>query len=185
MKKFYFRWKDEFCNGINPELVEMTGKEFLEFKRKPENKHRKFIECVDEYSEAPTIVVEATQEKYDEWHREEERKRRRKEEEKKRGYKLVSMDAEIQSVEISDITLHDVLPDEGVNVEEDVYNNCMVHHLKEILKELSNDEMELITKLYLSGNPLTVRAYAEQLGMSHVAVLKRKKAVFEKIKKFF
>jgi DNA repair ATPase RecN len=122
MKKLYFRWKDEFCNGINPELIEMTGKEFLEFKRKPENKHRKFIECIDEYSETPTVVIEATQEKYDEWHREEKRKRRKKEE-KKRRYKLVSMDAEIQSIEIGDITLHDVIPDESVNVEEDVSNS--------------------------------------------------------------
>lgn len=185
MKKLFFRWKDENCNGINTEWVEMTGKEFLEFKRKPENKHRKFIANVDEYKELPTIVMEATQEMYDEWHREEERKRRKKEDEKKRGYKLVSMDAEIQSSEIEDLTLHDVIPDESVNVEEDVSNNCMVHNLKEILKELSNEEMDLITKLYLSSNPLTVRAYAEQIGMSHVAVLKRKKAVFEKIKKFF
>lgn len=58
MKKIFFRWKDENCNGINTEWVEMTGKEFLEFKRKPENKHRKFIANVDEYKELPTIVME-------------------------------------------------------------------------------------------------------------------------------
>lgn len=33
------------------------------------------------------------------------------------------MDAEIQSIEIGDITLHDVIPDESVNVEEDVSNS--------------------------------------------------------------
>ena len=64
MKKLFFRWKDESCNGVKPEWVEMTGKEFIEFKRNPENKHRKFAEYIDEYQESATIVMEVTQDTY-------------------------------------------------------------------------------------------------------------------------
>ena len=185
MKKLFFRWKDEFCNGTNPELIEMTGKEFLEFKRNPENKHRKFIEFVDEYNEAPTIVIEATQERYDEWHKEEERKRRRKQQEKKRAYKLVSMDEEIPSIESGEITLHDVLPDENVIVEDDAIKNCMISRLREAVKELSKDESELIANLYLVENPLTEKAYAEYLGVSQQEINKKKLIVLEKLRKIF
>lgn len=185
MKKLFFRWKDENCNGINTEWVEMTGKEFLEFKRKPENKHRKFIANVDEYKELPTIVMEATQERYDEWNREEQRKRRRKEEENKRGYKLVSMDEEILGIESGEITLHDVIPDENVDVEKNGIKNCMISRLKEAIKELSKDEAELITNLYLRENPLTEKAYADCLGVSQQAVNKKKLIVLEKIRKIF
>lgn len=185
MKKLYFRWKDEACNGVNPEWVEMTGKEFLEFKRKPENKHRKFIACTDEYGETSTIVMEVTREKYNEWRREEERKRRKREEEKKQGYKLVSMDDEMEGVEISDITLHDVLPDESANVEADVCKHCMGQHLQEVLKELSDDEVKLINSLYLGEKPLTESAYADYLGVSQQAINKKKLIVLGKLKKFF
>lgn len=185
MKKLYFRWKDEACNGVNPEWVEMTGKEFLEFKRRPENKHRKFIEHIDEYQETSTIVIETTQEKYRQWHSEDVSRKRKRDENRKLGYIELSMDEEINSIHAEEMTLHDVIADDSVDIAKEVLKHCEINRLKEVLKMLSTEEMELINALYLSKTSLTVRAYAEQLGMSHVAVLKRKKAVFEKIKKLF
>lgn len=119
MKKFYYRWKDESCNGVNPEWVEMTGKEFIDFRRNPKNKHRRFVRYIDDYSEAPIIILETTKQKYDEWNREhldEIYKSKVKKESKK---KLVSLDLEIEGTDSDVMSLHDVIADERVDVERD------------------------------------------------------------------
>ncbi|MBR3918470.1 MAG: hypothetical protein IKJ59_07015 [Clostridia bacterium] len=185
MKKLFFRWKDESCNGIKPEWVEMTGKEFIEFKRNPENKHRKFAEYIDEYQESATIVMEVTQDSYNRWHCEDVIRRRKRTERYVAGYKEISMDEEICGQNIEDFTLHDVIADESVDVEKDVINLCEINHLREIFKKLSPEEMELIEALYLSENPMTERDYAKKIGLCHSGLHKRKIMVLKKIKKFF
>lgn len=185
MKKLFFRWKDENCNGINPEWVEMTGKEFIEFKRKTENKHRKFAEYIDENQETATIVMEVTQDSYNRWHCEDVVRRRKRTEKNEAGYKEISMDEEICGQNIEDLTLHDVVADESVDVEQDVIKHCEINQLREVLKKLTPEEMELIEALYLSENPMTERDYAEKLGLCRSGLHKRKIMVLKKIKKFF
>ena len=48
MKSIFLVWKDKNCNGENPEWIHMTAKEFFEFKQKPENSGRKFVQVEDE-----------------------------------------------------------------------------------------------------------------------------------------
>jgi hypothetical protein len=51
MANMFFVWKDPNCNGVNPEWIQMTGKQFHEFITRPENQKRKFIkEYVDPYN---------------------------------------------------------------------------------------------------------------------------------------
>lgn len=185
MKKIYLRWKDENCNGINPEWIEMTGKQFLEFKRRPENKHRKFIECIDEYQDTATVVIEATQESYKKWHCEDVSRRRKIAEAIKTGYITMSMDEEIHGTDVDEMTLHDVVANETVDVEGEAIKYCEIRRLNEVLAKLSADELELIKEMYLSDTPLSERAYAERLGISSVAVHKRKTTVLKKIRKYF
>ena len=47
MKSIFLVWKDKNCNGENPEWIHMTAKEFFEFKQKPENSGRKFVQVED------------------------------------------------------------------------------------------------------------------------------------------
>ena len=74
MYKRYFRWKDANCNGIAPEWIEMTGKEFFLFTKSPESKGRYFIE-MNEAGMEP-IVIEATVDKYIEWRKQMRRRSR-------------------------------------------------------------------------------------------------------------
>lgn len=185
MKKLFFRWKDENCNGINPEWVEMTGKEFLDFKRNPKNKHRKFAEYIDEYQESATIVMEVTKDAYNRWHCEDVIRKRKRTEKIEAGYIEISMDEEICGQNIEDFTLHDVIADDSVDVEQDAINLCEISRLREVLKMLTNEEMELIEALYLSKNPMTERDYAKRLGLCNGGLHKRKMMVLKKIKNFF
>ena len=185
MKKLFFRWKDENCNGVNPEWVEMTGKEFLDFKRNPKNKHRKFAEYIDEYQESETIVMEVTKDTYNRWHCEDVIRKRKRTERMEAGYKEISMDEEICGQNVEDFTLHDVLADDSIDVEQDAIKRCELSRLKAALKHLETEEMELLTALFLTDNPLNEREYAERLGVSQPAINKQKKMIMEKIRKNF
>ena len=51
MANMFLVWKNPDCNGVNPEWIQMTGKQFHEFITRPENQKRKFIkEYVDPYN---------------------------------------------------------------------------------------------------------------------------------------
>jgi len=55
--------------------------------------------------------------------------------------------------------------------------------LQEAMAELNEKEQELIQALYYKD--LTVREVAEEENISHVAVLKRRNKVLDKLKKYF
>ena len=184
MKKLFFKWKDENCHGINPEWVEMTGREFLEFKRKPENKHRKFAEYIDENQETTTIVLEVTQDSYNRWHCEDVIRKRKRTEKCESGYKEISMDEEICGQNIEDFTLHDVIADESVNIEQDIINLCEINQLREALKRLTPEEMELLEAMYLSEKPMTERDYAKKIGLCSSGLHKRKIMLLHKLKEY-
>ena len=101
------------------------------------------------------------------------------------GYKEISMDEEICGQNVEDFTLHDVLADDSVDVEQEAIKRCELSRLKAALKHLETEEMELITALFLTDNPLNEREYAERLGVSQPAINKQKKMIIEKIRKNF
>lgn len=181
MAKKYYRWKDENCNGINPEWVEMTGVEFFELKSKPENKHRRFIEYIDEFSEMDTIVLEATRQKYNEWHSADIKRKRNYTAYMEMGYMTISMDEEIDEQE--EITLHEAIPDENVNVEESAMLSYRIDKMYEAIAMLPEDEADLIYALYLNKPVMTEREYSEKTGISKTQVNVRKKKILIKLKK--
>lgn len=69
MASMYFVWKDPNCNGIDPEWIQITRKQFNEFTRRPENKGRKFTRTpIDPENRFKGVyVVEATNEAYRKW----------------------------------------------------------------------------------------------------------------------
>ncbi len=69
MANMFFVWKDPNCNGVNPEWIQMTGKQFHEFIIRPENQKRKFIkEYVDPYNRRHGFYrFEVTPEDFRKW----------------------------------------------------------------------------------------------------------------------
>lgn len=182
MAKKYYRWKDENCNGVNPEWVEMTGQEYFEFKRNLENKHRKFIEYIDEYDESDTVVLETTKKKYDEWNREMHRQLYYKKMEKHFVKAFVSLDMDVDGEE--EMTLHEAVADMRVNLKATVEKNILVEKLGMALKTLSTEEQDLVYAMFLSDSPMNERDYADLLGMSKTAINYRKKIILKKLKVF-
>ena len=77
--------------------------------------------------------------------------------------------------------------DEQTPVEDIIIIKCMVCALHIALERLPRGERELIAALFLSrnGEGMTEREYAAQIGVSGVAIHKRKAQILRKLKKFF
>ena len=73
MKKRYFVWKNANCNGVNPEWIELSGKEFYEFQKKVENKTRYFATLAHPELDDVCYVMECTFEDYLKNHKESKR----------------------------------------------------------------------------------------------------------------
>lgn len=77
----------------------------------------------------------------------------------------------------------------GVDFEDDnliediVCDKAILTILNEALKELEQEEMELISDLYLKN--LTTRQASEKKNISQSTVIKRHKKIIEKLKKYF
>lgn len=74
-----------------------------------------------------------------------------------------------------------MLTDERPDVYEIVKQKLVSEELYKALDELSVEDRDLIQALYFEGS--SERAYAKQVGLSQVAVHKRKKHVLEKLRK--
>ena len=68
-------------------------------------------------------------------------------------------------------------------VEDIVVDKAMLLILQEAMKELNRQEQELINDLFYEE--MTVRAAAEKRNVSHVAVMKRRNKILEKLRKLF
>lgn len=79
----------------------------------------------------------------------------------------------------------ELIADESLNLETEVLKQIDIATLRKALKTLDEDEMELITALYLSKHPMSESKLARKLGVSQPMIYKRKIAIFEKIRKYF
>lgn len=183
MAKKYYRWKDENCNGINPEWIEMSGQEYFEFKRNPENKYRKFIEYIDEYGETDVIVLEATKEEYDKWNREMHRQMYYEKIKKRFVKAFVSLDMDVEGEE--DMTLHEAVADERTSVEKSAIKAIEFEKLYSAIELLSPTERELLDLLFFSNQDMiSERSIAEDYSIPQKTLNNRKKAILKKLKKY-
>ena len=93
----------------------------------------------------------------------------------------ISMDEEIDEQE--EITLHEAIPDENVNVEESAMLSYRIDKMYEAIAMLPEDEADLIYALYLNKPVMTEREYSEKTGISKTQVNVRKKKILIKLKK--
>lgn len=75
----------------------------------------------------------------------------------------------------------DILVDTSEPVDELVIRSMMMDKLQDCLSLLSADELDLIQAIFYKG--LTEREYAQQKGVYHNAIHKKKKRILDKIKK--
>ena len=122
------------------------------------------------------MLMEVTPEQYADFYRTKNRQRyldRRSAE---------SGDISIDMLTTDEFNGADILIDTAEPVDEQVIRKVMTDKLTCCLSLLSEDEQELIFKLFYEG--MTEREYAAEKGIYHNAVHKKKVRILEKLKKF-
>ena len=71
------------------------------------------------------------------------------------------------------------------NVHEEVASRLELQQLSKALSSLNEEERYIISRLYFSDPPATVRDVGHELGCTHTSIRRRRDAIFRKIKIFF
>ena len=88
----------------------------------------------------------------------------------------------LDAMATEETTGYDVIADLGVNVEETAVHNLMIEKLRDTVKKLDDEELDLIKQIYVDEK--TQREIAAELGISQNAVNKRKIKLLNKLRKF-
>ena len=84
------------------------------------------------------------------------------------------------SPEAEDVELMDyICQDDGL--EEPFFKRESIRNLRSVLKELSSNELELITMIYYSG--CTLKKYTEEKGISYITGIRRKNKILSKLRR--
>lgn len=121
------------------------------------------------------MLMEVTLEQYADFYRTKNRQRYLDRRSAENG------DISIDMLTTDDFNGADILSDTAEPVDEQVIRKVMEDKLACCLSLLSEDEQELIRKLFYEG--LTEREYAAEKGIYHNAVHKKKLRILEKLKK--
>ena len=189
MKKQYYVWKDGKQNlDGKQEWVELTAKEFLEIcnhNRKVEPSDRRYFARVPGVEEDDTYYLlecdynsylKSVAEAMERW-----RNRKKEEQLIKEGltFEIISLDFSMTDENDDAYTLLDVIPDLDSLFEDKL---ILSMDLNKVLVSLSEEERNLIDVFYLSSNPKTERAYAEEIKKPYSTVHRNKIKVLKKMK---
>lgn len=180
MSKKYLVWKDPDCNGQNIEWIELKKDEFLGLVNQSKDADRFFIRLSGQSAD-DIVYIETTEDAYRVWKAEKNNEYYLAKQKRKSGFELWSLDTTY--VDSGRETFADIIAIDTETVEELAEKEIALKSLKLAMKELPSDEFELIKKLYLSDDDIyTETELAKELGVSQVAVNKKKKKIFKKLK---
>lgn len=180
-KKYYLVWKDANCNGVNPEWISMSGKDFYKFIKNPENKNRYFMTLDDRVcKDADIITMECTRESYKEWRIQKNHEDYLDRYEQEREF--ISINSYIPDSE--SMTYEEVIADESVDIEEDLMRVVKNQLLKEFFEGLSEKEKNLINILFIENDGKNEFEIAKEKGIAQQTLNNRKLALRKKLKNF-
>ena len=101
------------------------------------------------------------------------------------GYQVVSLDEAVNPNDSESLTYQEIIADQSSDFVEGLIREEKIDLLRKALKTLPTEEMKLIRELFLSEERRTLKEFAEEKGISHVAIIKRRDKIFDKIRDFF
>lgn len=182
--KRYFVWKDANCNGINPEWIELSGRQFKEFVKRPENKNRYFIKFNEDEEDTFTSVIEATKERFLEYDRERKKKAYNRKKCFDEHFLFVDLEEILYYDDDGPVTRADTIVDEDAYVEPNSEEQLILN-LHEALKTLSPEERRLIDLLFLQNDGKSEVKIARELGVPQQTLNYRKNVILKKLRAWF
>lgn len=203
MANQFFIWKDQNCNGVNPEWLEITGDEFYKLTNNKNNENRYFVRDYFNLDkiELGHFTFEVTKEDFKKWDAARKRKERSSDvlDANSKKAKLSLRDdidelqySNIPSVvsfetpisEEEDLTFHDVVADENNDFDE-LAKKLFLEEIYKISRQFPAMERELVDWLYFNNSDeKTESEFGRKYNLTHQAVNYQKKKIIEKLKKF-
>ena len=190
MSKKYFVWKNgiKATDGVQ-DWEEISPNDFIEIskanKNLPTEEKRYFYRISQSERNDTYYFFECTYEQHKEYARaamEKSYKRQKaSQDEEYEKYQTISLDYEYVDDDGNVFTFHDLVPDVDSSVEDELITKISI---KNVLSILSDDEYEIIYKLFLSENAVSERELARQMGLPQKTLNNTKKRIFQKIKKY-
>ena len=184
MKTIYLVWKNPTEGGINPDWLQLSGKEFLTLVRSLEGKNRYFIKLANPDHETfdSQIIIEATKEAYTAWKK--EKNHADYLQKHSAGWITISYHAmgATNSDDEQESLGEELMADGESDFENDFIN---AYQLEVALNTLTEEERHIIEHFYFMNKPGTSRSYAQETGISKSTANRRHEAAFTKLKKFF
>lgn len=177
-KTIYLVKKQPDQTGENIEWIQMSGKEFAEFRQSPEGKKRFFIHLTDDIDfECPEILVEVSFEEYLKWKKEENRHQyiRRYSED----VQVLSLDHPLPDGRYIDNSISS----NDESVEDMVFQRLQQEYISKAVQQLSEADRHIIQVMFYGDAPLSEEDAAKALGLSKSALHRWKKNIFRKIEK--
>lgn len=99
---------------------------------------------------------------------------------KNREEYLRRLDVEFLDFNFSENYSIEDMEDESINVEKIVETKMLIDRLKKAMESLSDDEREIIKRLYFDDEPL--RKVAKSRNVSHPALIKKRDRILKKLR---
>ena len=161
----------------------LDGKAGYEFVHTAEGKGRRFLELVDLEDEDNILKIEVPSYGMKGFRQDERHEQYVADTARKYDYSILSLNS--GENEDSEETLDAFIADENVDVERDALHQCDLETLRKALRTLSEEELALITALYLRDEPMTEREYAKEKNLAPMTIHDRKIRILAKLKKYF
>lgn len=161
----------------------LDGKAGYEFVHTAEGKGRRFLELVDPEDEDNILKIEVPSYGMKGFRQDERHEQYVAETVRNNNYTVLSLSS--SENEDSEETLDAFIADENVDVERDALHQCDLETLRKALDTISEDELALITALYLREEPLSEHGYARETNIPRMTIHDRKTVILKKLKKFF
>ena len=184
MKKFYiYDANGKYMSEDGQQRFSLlTGKALYDYLQTPEGKSKFFYTSLDDNGDE--IGIEVPAHARAKFKAEKRREYYLKESKEQSGYTFVPLTA-AENDEGEELSGEEIIADEDADVQKEVFKKMDLDTLRFALTQLNEDEMALISAMYLSEKPLTVREYAKELGIGVMTVCDRKNAILKKLKTFF
>ncbi len=188
MKIYYIEDKNGnyYSHNRKKRFTRLCGKAAYDYLTSPQGKQKNFYKTTSNEDGGDELFVEIPEQLASNCRKSERRAQYIKDIAKDSQYVTISLySGEVN--ENGDIieSGEELIPANDISVLDQVLLNEDLSLLKKALDSLDASERELIEALYLQEEPMSEEAYGSMIGISHQGVNKRKRRIFEKIKKFF
>ena len=185
MKTYYYRDPNGAIPSDDGKVMYsvLTGKQIIDFFSATENKKRRFLK-VSTNEDPNEVWFEVDPAQSHEARKDESRCQYVSKLQRKAGFEVISLESSCSPDCADDTTtLNEVVSLQSASPEDEFLETCDRRDLLSAIKKLPEHDQELINLLFFQAAPFTEQEVADRFGVSHQAIHKRKKRIFEKLKK--